>query len=259
MWSVLSGTIVNTATVVVGSSIGLLASSKVPQRYQRIILDCLGLFTILLGLDAALSGMGKAVSQYGAGIPTYGARIGMVAIGSLLIGAIFGTALRLHERLEGLGAVIHKRFGGAEHGGKFTEGFLTSSVIFCVGPLTLLGCLNNGTRGDPSLLYIKAFLDGFCSMALAASLGMGVLFSVFTVFFFQGGLAVAAYYAADGLPELSLQLMNVVGGVILLATAMLLLEIKKIPAANLLPGVFLPPLAVWLVERLHHGILITHD
>jgi uncharacterized membrane protein YqgA involved in biofilm formation len=249
----------------------------VPPRYQRIILDALGLFTVVLALDAALSAMSGVVGKYGKGIPTYGARVGMVAVGSLLIGAIIGTALRLHERLEGIGGIIHRRFGrsdsaplspqephsgpplikGRDSGARFAEAFLTASVIFCVGPLTLLGCLNNGTRGDPSLLYIKAFLDGFCSMALAASLGLGVVFSVLTVLFFQGGLALLAHYAAGGLPDLSIQIMNIVGGVILLATAMLLLEIKKIPAANLLPGIFLPPVAVWLVERAAKGMLIT--
>lgn len=258
LWSILSGTLVNVATVAVGSTVGLAASARVPQRYQRIILDALGLFTVMLALDASLSAMGGVVAQYGKGIPTYGARVGMVAVGSLLIGAVLGTALKLHERLEGLGGIIHKRFGGAGHSSHFAEAFLTASVIFCVGPLTLLGCLNNGTRGDPSLLYIKSFLDGFCSMALAASMGLGVVFSVLTVLFFQGGLALVAHYAAGGLPDLSIQIMNIVGGVILLATAMLLLEIKKIPAANLLPGIFLPPLAVWLVERVSPGLLITN-
>ncbi|MEK6643977.1 MAG: DUF554 domain-containing protein [Planctomycetota bacterium] len=257
MWSILNGTLVNTATVALGSSIGLAASTRIPERYQRIILDALGLFTILLGLDASIGAMGKIVACYGAGIPTYGARVGMVAIGSLIVGAIIGTALRLHERLEGLGGVIHARFGGHRQGGRFAEGFLTASVIFCVGPLTLLGCLNNGTQGDPSLLYIKSFLDGFCSMALAASMGLGVLFSVLTVLLFQGGLALVAHYGASGLPELSIQLMNVVGGVILIATSLLLLEIKKIPAANLLPGVFLPPLVVMIVEAVSKGMLIT--
>ena len=263
MWNILNGTLVNTATVAIGSTLGLVASARIPQRYQRIILDSLGLFTIFLGLDAGLSSMGKAVTRYGTGIPTYGARAGMVVVGSLLVGAILGTALRLHERLEGIGWLIHRRLGGAsstEHAAstRFAEAFLSASVIFCVGPLTLLGCLNNGTRGDPSLLYIKSLLDGFCSMALAASLGLGVLFSVLTVLLFQGGLALAAHYAAGGISDLSLQLMNVVGGVILMATATTLLELKKIAAANLLPGVFLPPLAVWLVEKISPGTLITH-
>jgi len=260
MWSVLNGTIVNAGTVAIGSAIGLVLAARIPDRYQRIILNCLGLVTIILGIDAAVIGMGDVVKAYGGPDPTYGARIGMVTIGSLIIGAIIGTALRLHERIEGLGGVIHRRFSGGEAGderGRFAEGFLSASVIFCVGPLTLLGCLNNGTAADPSLLYVKSFLDGFCSLALAASLGLGVAFSILTILFFQGGLAIAAYFLASGLPPLSVQLMNVVGGLVLLATAMMILEIKKIPVANLLPGIFLPPLAVWLVEAISRGTLIT--
>lgn len=278
-WSVLNGTIVNIGTVAVGSTLGFLLSARIPARFRRIILDCLGLVTIILGIDAGVIGLAKVVTQHGAGIATYGARVAMVVVGSLIVGAILGAALRLHDRLEGLGGRIHARFGGAgdagptgevggaegaggagdatRRGARFAEGFLSASVIFCVGPLTLLGCLNNGAYGDPSYLYIKSFLDGFCSMALAASLGAGVLFSLLTILFFQGGLSVAASCFATGLPEISLQLMNVVGGMVLLATALMILEIRKIPVADLLPGIFLPPLAVWLVESIAPGTLLA--
>lgn len=262
MWSILSGTIVNTLTVAVGGLVGLLLATRIPERYQRVILDGLGLITITLGIDAAVLVFAQTVERHGAGVPTYGARLALVTISALLMGGILGTALRLHERLEGLGRAIHGRLGGGGGAGvparrSFAAGFLSASVIFCVGPLTLLGCLRNGVHGDPSYLYIKALLDGFCAIALAASLGLGVPFSVLTVLLFQGGLALAAHYAAGGLPELSLQLMNVVGGVVLLGTALMLLEIKRIPVANLLPGVFLPPLIVWLVERLLPGVLFV--
>jgi uncharacterized membrane protein YqgA involved in biofilm formation len=257
MWSILNGTIVNVGTVAMGSGVGLLFAARIPERYQRIILDCLGLVTVTLGIDASVLGMSSAVSAHGAGVPTYGARLGMVMVASLIVGAVLGTALRLHERLEGLGRTLHERFGNKTAGaGKFAEGFLSASVIFCVGPLTVLGCLNNGAHENPSLLYIKAFLDGFCSMALAASLGVGVAFSILTVFFFQGGLALAAYYLASGLPDVSLRMMNVVGGVILLATAMMLLEIRKIPVANLLPALFIPPILIAVVEAVSKGTLI---
>lgn len=269
MWSILNGTIVNTLTVAVGSAAGLLLAARIPHRFQRIILDCLGLVTITLGIDAAVIVMSRTVERYGAGLPTYGARLGLVCVGCLLVGAVIGTAGRIHERIENLGAFIHRRFRRVPPSSNpgpaitetssrsFAEGFLSASVIFCVGPLTLLGCLKNGVDADPSYLYIKALLDGFCSMALAASLGSGVALSVLTVLLFQGGLSVSAHYVGGSLPHLSLQLMNVVGGTILLATALTLLEIRKIPVANLLPGIFLPPLVVWLVERYSPGLLIT--
>lgn len=271
LWESINGTVVNAVTVAVGSGIGLAFSSRIPERYQRIILDCLGLVTITLGIDAAVVGMGQLVSRYGVGVPTYGARLGMVMVGSLIVGSILGTALRLQERIEGLGRAIHERFfggggraaegaaaaeGSAAGAARFAEGFLSASVIFCVGPLTLLGCLANGSQGNPSLLYIKAFLDGFCSMALAASLGAGVAASVVTVLVFQGGLSLLARATAGGLNELSMQMMNVTGGVLLLATALMLLEIKRIPVANMLPAIFLPPMVIAMVEKFGPGLLV---
>lgn len=271
MWNILNGTIVNAVTVAAGASAGLALSSRLPERLQKNVLTCLGLVTITLGIDAAVLGMGEAVRRFGPDVPGYGARLAMVNVGSLLIGVIIGTLLRIHDRIEGLGRAIHGRFSArrpagapaavpsAESAGRFAEGFLSASVIFCVGPLTLLGCLQNGAQENPSLLYIKSLLDCFCAMALAASLGAGVLCSVATVLIFQGGLALAATAAAGALPELSLHLMNTVGGVVLLATALMILDLKRVPVADLLPGIFLPPAVVWLVERISPGLLILRS
>ncbi len=294
MWTILNGTVVNVLAVLAGSSSGLLVGARVPQRYQRIILDVLGLVTITLGIDAAVLVFDKTITEFRPDGPmgrTFGARLAMVMIGSLAIGAIVGTALRLHERLEGLGEAIHRRFaGGAVQasrrnestpaarsttavesdvvtldyagrgetiavggGARFAEAFLSASVIFCVGPLTLLGCLANGADGDPSLLFVKSALDLFCSMALAAALGAGVMASILTIIVFQGGLSLLAWWIGDAIPKLSLQMMTVTGGVVLLATALVLLDIRKIPVANMLPAIFLPPLILWLVELLAPG------
>ena len=258
MWSILNGTIVNTITVAVGSLVGLSMSAKMPERYRLIVLNSLGLITITLGVDGAVIRFADIVANFSPLMEdskAYGARVALVMIGSLLIGAVIGTALRLHEGIESLGIWIHGRFSGHDGRG-FAEGFLTASVIFCVGPLTLVGCLQNGAHGDPGYLYIKSLLDGFCSLALASSLGWGVLASLVTVLGFQGGLSVLAYWVAEPLDELSVGLMTVVGGVVLLATALMILEIKKIPVANLLPGIFLPPLIVWIVEQFSPGLLL---
>ncbi len=257
-WTILNGTIVNVATVAIGSLVGLSISARLPERYRTIVLYSLGLVTITLGVDAAVVKFADTVARFGPLVEdshTYGARLAMVTIASLLIGAIIGTAMRIHEGVEKAGAWIHARFSG-QNGETFAEGFLTASVIFCVGPLTLIGCLQNGAHGDPSYLYIKSLLDGFCSMALASSLGWGVFASVLTVLFFQGGLSLVASVVAEPLDELSVSLMTVVGGVVLLATALLILEIKKLPVANLLPGIFLPPLIVWAVETVSPGLLL---
>lgn len=257
MWDIFNGTIVNVLTVVVGSLAGLSFAAKIPERYSRIVLSALGLVTISLGIDAIV-GFRDVLAQYKPLMTdgqTYGARVAMVMIFSLIIGSILGTALRLQERIESLGKVIHERFSGQD-GHKFAEGFLTASVIFCVGPLTLLGCIENGAHGNPSYLYIKSLLDGFCSMALASSLGWGVLGSAVIVLVFQGGLTLTAYWASDPLDDLSMGLMTFVGGIIMLATALMILDIKKIPVANMLPGLFLPPLIVWAVEQISPGLLL---
>ncbi|MFH0983768.1 MAG: DUF554 domain-containing protein [Planctomycetota bacterium] len=260
MWHILNGTIVNALTVALGTALGVRFASRIPERYQQIIVNVLGLITITLGVDAAVNIQAAIVRRYGplssAG-DRYGAVIGMVVVGSLVVGALLGTALRLHERLEGLGAAIHRRFGAEGDARSFVGGFLTASVIFCVGPLTLLGCLKNGTTGDPSYLYIKAVLDGFCALALTSALGWGVSFSIITILGFQGGLSLVAYWFAGGLPDLSVQLMNVTGGVMLVATALLLLDIKRIPVTNLLPGLFVPPLVVWIARVVKPGLLMA--
>ena len=269
MWSILNGTIVNVVTVLVGSTVGLTLGGRLPERYLRIILDVLGLVTIVLGVEAGVLGFGAAISKHAPpGMTDFGPRLAMVLVGSLVLGAVIGTALRLHERVEALGAALHRRLPrgrGTEDrtlvdqtagaaidvltpGARFAQGFLASSVLFCIGPLTLLGCLNNGTRGDPGLLYVKACLDAFSSMALAASLGSGVLASILTIVVIQGGLSLAAHQLGGSLGGLSLDMMNVVGGVVLLATALMLLEIRKIPVANLLPAIFLPPVLINLAR-----------
>lgn len=258
MWSILNGTIVNVITVALGSLAGLTVAARLPERYQQIVLNALGLITVTLGVDAGVNRFNDLVGRFKpvvAHAETYGARVAMVMIASLLVGAIIGTALRLHERIEGAGAWIHSRFS-QQDGHAFADGFLTASVIFCVGPLTLLGCLENGAHGNPSLLYIKSLLDGFCSLALASAMGWGVFASVLTVLLFQGGLALLAYGVSDPLDPVSLGLMTVVGGVVLLATALTLLGIKKMPVANFLPGIFLPPVMVWIVERVQPGLLL---
>jgi uncharacterized membrane protein YqgA involved in biofilm formation len=258
LWTTLNGTIVNTITVAVGGIVGVTASSRLPERYREIVLAGLGLVTVTLGIDAGVVVFGDTVRTHAEFVrapETYGARLGMVMIASLLIGSLIGTALRLHERIEGMGTWIQQRFAAGESG-TFAEGFLTASVIFCVGPLTLLGCLRNGVAGDPSYLYIKALLDGFCAVALAASLGWGVFASLITVFVFQGALALLARVGGANLDPVSTGMMNAVGGVILLGTALMILDIKRIPVANMLPGIFLPPLVILMVEAVQPGLLV---
>ena len=260
-WSIFNGTAVNAATVIAGTSAGLCLAGRWPDRYQKIVLTSLGLITIALGIDAAVLQFADTAAQFKAAVmepETFGARLAMVMIASLVIGSVVGTALKLHQRIEAFGVSVHRRFGGGDEsdGRRFAEGYLTASVIFCVGPLTLLGCLRNGAMGDPSYLYVKAVLDGFCSVALAAAMGWGVMLSVVTIVVFQGGMSLLAYFVADPLPEVSRNMMGCVGGVVMLANALMILDLKKIPVADMLPGIFLPPLVIWIVEWISPGLLL---
>lgn len=257
-WQILNGTLVNVVTVVLGSLAGLALRGKLPERYRTIVLTALGLVTVLLGVDAGVIEFGKVTQAYGGAVrnaETYGARLALVMIGSLLPGCVLGTALNLSGRIEALGALIHRRFsGGGAH--RFAEAFLTASVLFCIGPLTLLGCLKNGAEYDPSFLYIKACLDGFSSIALASALGWGIFVSALTVLTVQSALSIAAHYLAGSIPPVSIHMMIVVGGVMLLATALNMLEVKRIPVADMLPSLFLPPILIALSELLWPNMLL---
>lgn len=258
MWSILNGTIVNSLTVLVGSAVGLTVGHRIHEKYHQAILMCLGLVTLGLGMDAAVLDFGRVAAKYQVpGVEAYGARLALVVVGSLVVGGLIGTLIGVQRGIEGLGDRLKRRFGtDGDH--RFTEGFLTASVIFCVGPLTLLGCLQNGgPERDPSLLYIKSLLDGFCSMALASTLGLGVAFSVLFVFGFQGGLALLSYAFIGGEETLGIALMSSVGGYLLLATGLMLLKIKEMPVANLLPGILLPPAIVAVVELIRPGLLVA--
>ncbi len=258
LWSIINGTVVNVITVMAGSLAGIALSGRLPERYRNIVLNGLGLVTIALGIDASVLKLSETVSHFAplSDSPhTYGARVAMAMISSLILGSIFGTALRLHERIESVGVWIHARFAGQD-AHRFAEGFLTASIIFCVGPLTLLGCLRNGADGNPDYLYIKSLLDGCCSIALASSLGWGVFASAGVVFSLQGGLSLLAAVVAEPLDELSLALMTMVGGIVMLATALMILDIKQLPVANFIPGIFLAPLIVGVCGIISPGWLL---
>lgn len=251
LWNVLNGTLINTAAVLAGSTLGLLCGVRLAETYRRAILSALGLVTLALGADAAVLHFARTTDRLRATLhdpdPTLPARLALIVVASLLLGALLGTALRLQQRVEHLGGLLH-RLGGPGHPHAFARGFLAASVLFCVGPLTLLGCLHNGAHHDPTLLLIKSLMDGFSSLALAATLGAGVLASALFVLVFQSALALAA--AALGLTadSLGIDLMTATGGYLLLATGLVILEIRALPVADYLPAIFLPPALLALVR-----------
>ncbi|WP_457632005.1 DUF554 domain-containing protein [Oceanithermus desulfurans] len=242
LWAKTNGTLVNVLTVLLGSGLGVLIRGRLPGRMQRVIVQGVGLVTLFIGFSMAGS-LGSA-----AGGAVDGVILGLLA---LVLGGVLGEALGLEEHLERLGDLLKARFRG---GGGFTEGFVAASLLFCVGPMTLIGSINNGLVGDPTLLLIKSTLDGLSSIALAASFGPGVAASALVVLVYQGGLALAAGGLAAALPDPAsdprVLLVTGVGGLMILGLGINLLELTRVRVASFLPALVLAPLFWWLAEVL---------
>jgi uncharacterized membrane protein YqgA involved in biofilm formation len=224
----LDGTLVNVLTVLLGTSFGLLLRGRLPPRFQKTIVQGVGLVTLYLGFDLASS-----LSQVKSGAIA-GVILGLLA---LVLGGLLGEWLRIEEALEGLGEWVKAKVRGE---GRFTEGFLVASLLFCVGPLTLIGSIENGLTGDAQLLYLKSTLDGLSSLALSSSLGLGVGFASLVVLLYQGGLALAAGSLASAIPHPAsdprVLLVSGVGGLLILGLGINLLELSRIRVSAYLPA-----------------------
>lgn len=241
-WAKTSGTWINAATVILGTGLGLALQGRLPQNMQQIITQGLGLITLYVGLS-----MASSVKQVEAG-PIDGIILALLAI---VIGGLLGEWWQLEQRLEGLGNWLKRRFRGK---GSFTEGFMAASLLFCVGPMTLIGSLNNGLTGDNTLLLLKAVMDGLASIALTSGFGIGVGFSVLIILVYQGGVSLAAGLLAQSLPDPAnspvVLLITAVGGLMILGLGLNLLEVARVRVASLLPSLLLAPLLVGLSQRL---------
>lgn len=215
------GTIANLTTVLAGGLIGWLLGNRLPQRMVEITMQGVGLATVLVGLQMAWEA-------------NSGPRFIAVLL-SIVIGSWIGEALRLDDRLNNLGDRLKQRFG-KDGGGDFTRGFVTASLLFCVGPMTVLGALQDGLRGDPTLLFTKSTLDGISAIALTAGLGPGVLFSTATILLYQGGLTVAAGLARQYLTDPVVALLTATGGLMILGLGLNILQVARLRVANMLPG-----------------------
>lgn len=237
----MTGTIINVVTVLIGGTLGLTFGARLPERLRQTVVAGLGLFTLVIGVQMFLS-----------------TENAIVVLGSLLVGGVVGEWWRIEDRLQQLGAYLEKNFaaGGeeAEESSLFIRGFLTASLVFCVGPMTILGSIQDGLTGDYRLLAIKSVLDGFASLAFASTLGIGVLFSVVVVLVYQGGLSLLALQAQAFISEAMMNEMTAVGGVLLVGLAISsLLELKPIRVGNFLPGLVIAPLIVAVLVALGIG------
>ncbi len=233
------GTILNAVTVLVGGLTGLALGHRLPERISQSVMHGLGLVTLIVGVDNARETQNI-----------------IVVLVSVLLGVLLGEWLDLEAKLEGLGQKLEVRFGAGEgqadgsSGSRFVQGFVVSSLVFCVGPLTILGSIDDGLRGDIQKLAIKSTLDGFAAMSFAASLGPGVLFSVVTILVYQGGLTLLADLAQTWLTEPMVGEMTATGGVLLLGIGLVLLEVKRVRVANFLPALLIAPLIVAALDGL---------
>ena len=220
------GTLVNVGAVVAGSLLGLVIHKRMPEKITKLVFQAIGLFTLFLGFTMA----GKT-SNY------------LIMIFSLVIGSIIGELLNIEKQINKLSDWLKAKSGSSN--AKFSEGFLTSFLLFCMGSMSILGAIEEGIGGNPDLLLAKSVLDGFSSIALAAAMGIGVLFSAIPLFIYQGGLTLFAGYLQDYLTTPMINELSAVGGVILIGLGINVLEIKQIRVINMVPALFVAVLLVW--------------
>jgi uncharacterized protein len=231
------GTFLNIATILIGGTLGLLFGARVPERLKATVIAGMGLFTAAIGIQMFLK-TGNS----------------LIVLGSLLIGALLGEWWHIEDGLQGLGQILEKRFSKNVEGdegasSKFVRGFLTASLLFCVGPLAILGSIQDGLTGNYNLLAVKSVLDGFGSLAFASTLGPGVLFSSLVILVYQGGISLLAAQLNSIVTSSMMNEMTATGGVILMGLAISsLLEIKKIRIGNFLPALAIAPLIVWILS-----------
>ena len=226
------GVVVNTLTVIVGSTIGLLFRKLIPEQWTDFIMKGLGLCTIYIGIDGALEGTNT-----------------LVTIISIAAGALIGAVLDLDGKLNRFALGLENRFKKEGCGGPtIAEGFVTASLLFCVGAMTIVGSLQAGLTGDNTMLYTKATLDFISSLIFAASLGIGVLLAAAFVLVFQGAIVLAAQAAAPLLTDYVVAEMTCVGSILIVGLALNILGVTNLKIMNFLPAIFLPILLCMVLQ-----------
>jgi uncharacterized membrane protein YqgA involved in biofilm formation len=251
------GTLVNVLAVLVGTVIGVLAGHRLRQQTRDVVTDGIGLVTLLIAATAAMSVRDRELTNaVGDSAPM------LIVLGALIVGGVTGSLLRIEDRLERFGgwlqAALERRLARrseqgttgtttgtvteSTHRQNFIEGFVTASLVFCVGPLTILGSINDGLGNGAEQLYLKSALDGLISIAFAASLGWGVGASVLALVTVQGSLTVLGAVLGDILPAAHISALTAAGGLMLVGVALRLLRIRQVPVGDLLPGLVVAPL-----------------
>lgn len=223
------GTLINTATILVGGTVGLMIGKKIPENVRLIVVQVIGMVTIGLGLSDVLKTHNMVFPLLG-----------------MVIGAVFGELLKIEDRLENLGSLFHQKFAARQESGSFVKGFVTATLLFCIGPLTILGAMQDASGETPQLYIIKGTLDGFMSVIFAAVHGVGVLFSAVSVLIVQGFLTLFGTKLDALLDDRMRVELFSAGGLAVLAIGLNLLDVKRIRLGSLLPGLVVTPVLVLL-------------
>ncbi|QMU69984.1 DUF554 domain-containing protein [Streptacidiphilus sp. P02-A3a] len=238
------GTVLDVLCIVAGTAVGATMGDRISNRIRELLLAGIGLFIVVLGIQQSASSFEGAFAQaIGSGAP-------FVVLGALIAGGAAGGLLNVEGRIEQLGSIFEKRFSASGESG-FLTGFLAATLLFCVGPMAILGAFENGITGSIRILAVKSLMDGFASLAFASSLGWGVAFSSLPLAVYQGGLTAFAAAIGGAMDPAVVASMTAIGGILVLGVGIRLLEIKDIAVANLLPAIVLGPAitAVWLALR----------
>lgn len=227
------GTIVNTAAIIVGGVLGTLIKNGLGKKYKDIIMQAIGLSVVIVGVSGALQGIYQ-VTETGHLDRQYIT----IMIVSLVIGSIAGELVRIEDRLDSLGKWFQSRF--SKENSSFSEGFVTASLVFCVGAMAIVGSLEDGLSGDTATLFAKSVLDGVTSLIFASTLGIGVAFSAIPVLVYQGSITLLAGFIKPWLTDVVVSQTSVIGGVLILAIGLNLMGITKIKIGNMLPAIFIP-------------------
>jgi uncharacterized protein len=238
----MTGTIINVVAIIIGSLLGMGLGARLPEKLKDTVTSGMGLFTAAIGIKMFFE-----------------TNEALIVLGALLIGAILGEWGRIEDRLASFGTWLEARFGFANGNAPsdeprsthFVRGFLAASLLYCTGPMAILGSIQDGLSGNFELLAIKSALDGFISIAFASTMGIGVMFSIIPVFVYQGGISLMAAQLSAILTEPMITEMTATGGVILFGLAFnSLLKIKEMRIGNFLPALAIAPLIVWVMSLL---------
>lgn len=217
---IITGTLINVLSIILGGSLGSLAKKGIPKSIEKIIFQGLGLFTLFIGMSMALSSSG----------------LYLLMVLSLILGGIIGELLQLENKTTTLSQFLKSRLKNDNP--KFTQGLITSSMLFSIGSMAVIGPLNEAINNDTTLIYTKSLMDGITAIILAAAFGRGVLFSAIPVFLLQASVGVSSYYIEPYLSEILIKEISAVGGLLILAIGINILELTKIKIINLLPSLF---------------------